>query len=94
MNEEMNKLETKITQDKLRMTGQDMSGDTNALEDFCREFVALLPWLRPHLTKQSNWGSAPDKEECATMIVAREIKECSRTRLKIELKPHTGGATT
>lgn len=48
MDVEIKELEKKIMLcriDKLRMIGHDMGNHTTALEDFCREFVALLPWL-------------------------------------------------
>jgi len=58
MDAEIKKLENKITQeccvDKLRMIGQDMGSHTIALEDCRQEIVTLLPWLQPHLTRQSN----------------------------------------
>lgn len=76
MDVEIKKLETKIAQACRvdRMKGQDMGSDTIELEDCRPECVALLPWLRPHLTKQSNQGSTSCKEERAAMTVARVIE--------------------
>ncbi len=58
MDGEIKNLEYKITQechvDNLRMTGRDMDSHTTALENCCRAFVTLVPWLQPHLTKKSN----------------------------------------
>lgn len=69
MDAKIKTLEIKIVQacliDKLRMKRQDTDNHTTALEDFHREFMTLLPWLRPYLTKQSNQGSAPHKGERA-----------------------------
>jgi len=76
------------------MTRQDMGSHTTALEDCRREFVASLPWLGLHLTRQSNQGSELQKEECVALTVTRIIEECPQTRLEGELKPLTGGVTT
>lgn len=61
--EEINKMENEVTQacgnKKLSMMGQDIDNHTTVLE----EFVAVLPWLRLHLTRQSEQGSATYKEE-------------------------------
>jgi len=58
MDAEIKTLENEIVQaclvKKLIMRRQDTDSDTTTLEDYYREFVTLLPWLQPHLTKQSN----------------------------------------
>lgn len=98
MDAKIKKLENEIVQaclnDKLRMTRQDTNNHTTTLEDCCLEFWTLLPWLRSHLTKQRNQGSAPHKEEHAMLTIARVIEECPRTRLEGEFKSRTSGATT
>lgn len=98
MDVEIKRLESRVTQaclaDKPRMTRQDTNGHTTALEDFRREFMTLLPWLRPHLTKCNNEGSAPHEVERVASVVVREIEECPWTRLEGELESCTDGATT
>lgn len=79
--------------DKLRMKRQDIDIHTIALEYCRREFVTLLPWLRLHLTKQSDQGSAPHKEERMAPNITRIIKDYPQTKLEDELKSHTCGAT-
>ena len=60
LDEEINKLETEVRETgcakKLSTMGQGLASPTTALE----EVVTLLPWMRPHLTKQ---GSVPYKEK-------------------------------
>jgi len=94
----INKLETKIMQacctKELRMTRQDAGSHTTTLEDGHQELVALLPLLRQHLTRQSNWGSAPHKEECKALTVVRVIEECLQNGPEGELKTRIGGVTT
>lgn len=96
MDMKIEKLETEIAQacHVHRRTGQDMGSHTTALEDGCRECLALLPWLQPHLIRQSNHRSTPHEEENKALTSARVNKEGSRSRLEGDLKPHTGGATT
>lgn len=58
MDADIKTLENEIKQaclvDKPRMTRQYIDDHTTTLEECCREFMILLPWLRPHLTKCSN----------------------------------------
>lgn len=95
---EIKRLENEVTQaclvDKPRMTRQDMDGHTTTLEDCCQEFMTLLLWLRPHLTKDSNKGSAPHKVEHEAPVVERAIEECPWTIVEGEFKSFTDGETT
>lgn len=52
--------------------------------------MTLLPWLRLHLNKHSNQGSALH----AVSVVAKEIEEFPWTILEGELKSRIGGTTT
>lgn len=94
LDEEINKLETKITQaghtKKLSPIEQKVGSHTTALEGFW----VLLPWLWLHLTRQRNRGSAPCKEECEALIDVRVIVRYPRTRLEGARKPCAGGKTT
>lgn len=98
MDVEIKNLENEIAQacrvDGLSVTRQDMDNQTLALEYCYRGFVTLLPWLRPHLTKQSNQRSTPQKKESAVLTVVRIIEKCPQARLEGELQSRTGGAAT
>ena len=98
MDPEIKRLENKVKQaclvDKPRMTRQDTEGHTTTLKDCHQEFMTLLPWLRPLLTKHSNKGSAPHKIKHVALTVTREIEECPKTILEGELKSHIDGVTT
>lgn len=84
---EINKLKIKVAQacytEKLSTMGQGMASHTTTLE----EFVTLLPWLQPHLTRHSKQGSTLHKEEHEVLTSVRVTKEG-------ELKPCTSGVTT
>lgn len=92
---ETRKLETEITQPCHvgGRAGQDTGTHTTTVKDCRQEFLALLPWLQPHLITQSNDGSAPYKEEREVLIGTRVTKEGQWIRLKGDLKPRTMGAT-
>ena len=76
------------------MTKQDTEDHTTALEDCRQEFMTLLPWLRLHLTKCSNQGSALHTVERAAPVVTQTIEEFPQTMLEGELKSRTSGVTT
>ncbi len=92
------RLENEVTQvclvNKPRMTRQDTNGHTTTLEYCNRELMTLLPWLRLHLTKRSNKGSAQHKIKHAALDVMKEIELCPWTILEGELKSGRDGMTT
>lgn len=71
-----------------------MGNPTTTLDDGRREFLAILPWLPPHLTRQSHQESAPHKEEHDALMSMRVTKGGPWTELKGDLKPHTSNVTT
>ena len=98
MDTEVKRLENKIKQacliDKPRMARQGANDHTTELEGQRREFMTVLPWLRPHVTKRSNQGNTLHTIESAALAVTREIEDFTWTIMEGELKPHTGDATT
>lgn len=86
LDEEISKLETEVMQagcaKKLSTMGQGLASHTTALE----EVVTLLPWLRPHLTKQ---GSVPYKEVRDALMDTRVVEGFPRLGLAGKLKPRT-----
>jgi len=98
MDAEIKRLENEIKQacliDKPRMTRQGVDDRTTRLEYCHQEFMTLLPWLRPHLTKHSNQGSALHMVEHVAPAVTREIEKFLQTILEGKLKSRTSGATT
>ena len=67
---------------------------TDKLESYHRELVSMFPWLRPHLAKRSDQGSAVPIVECAMLITTRDNGDSPRTMVEDKMKPHTGGAPT
>lgn len=76
MDIEVKKLENKIKEafviEKPRMVRQGAYSHTDKLENYHRELVNLMPWLRPHLTKRSDQGSAMQIVECTMSITIME----------------------
>jgi len=96
MDVDIRKLETKIVQALRfdRRTRQRMGSPTTTLEDCHPEFFTILPWLRPHLIRQSNQGSELHKEEREALTNAKVTKEGPQTELEGDLKPCSSSATT
>jgi len=69
MDAKVKKLENEIKEaflvEKLRMVRKGAYDHTNKCENYLRELISLLPWLRPCLTKRSDQGSALQIIECA-----------------------------
>jgi len=57
-------------------------------------FMTLLPWVRPHLTRQSKQGRALQADEREALTGVRVAKEGPQTRLEGDLKHRIGGVTT
>lgn len=92
LDEEINKLETEITQVG---HGEEPSMIDGGIHTTTSEgFVALLPWLWPHLIRQRNWRSTPCQEEHEALTDFKVIVGYLWTRLEGVGKPRMGGVTT
>lgn len=98
MDTEVKKLENEMKEafldEKPRMARQGMYSHTDKLESYHRELVSLLPWLRLHLAKRSDEGSALKILQCTMPITTMEDGDSLRTMIEDEMEPRNGGAAT
>jgi len=98
MDAKVKNLEDEIEEDflteKTRMVRQGVYDHADKFENYCCEFISLMPWLGPHIAKHSDQGSALQMVKCVMPTITIQGGDSLGTMTKDMMELYTGGATT